>query len=241
MFRTHHSSLHPYDSLWLFLASHVLEKFLSTDHVILLSLWSNCLLQTYIFFISTLILYLWSHHHKHFFFTQLWQRELSSLFDSPPLSLSLPSTGLNPPTLPSPDSCLFSPTLCRDLIEGNHSDKKPPMMQQSYMCVCAHFCVVVWWRDILSFYTATFSALSLSPPPLKCHAALSTHLPYYPPNKLFVWHRRGTEAERESERAREREREGDEKEAGELLLLTGTIVLDLWEHLFNIRRFRGLY
>lgn len=35
----------------------------------------------------------------------------------------------------------------------------------------------------------TSSPLSLSPSPLKCHAVLSTHLTFYPPNKPFVWHR----------------------------------------------------
>lgn len=140
-----------------------------------------------------------------------------------------------PPNLPSPDSCLFSPTLSRDLIEGNHSDEKPPTMM---LLCCVHIRACVFMCShargggsslILPLTNPTTSSpLSLSPPPLKCHAALSTHLPCYPPNKPFVWHRE--EALRPGERGR------DEKEAGRLLLLTGTIVSDLWEHLLNIRR-----
>lgn len=48
-----------------------------------------------------------------------------------------------PATLPSPDSYLFTPTPSRDLIEGNHSDKKPPtIMPQCCVCVCM---CEEWW------------------------------------------------------------------------------------------------
>lgn len=49
-----------------------------------------------------------------------------------------------PPTTPQPlpplDSCLFSPTLSTDLIEGNHSDKKPPTMMLLHLRICARLC-----------------------------------------------------------------------------------------------------
>lgn len=129
----------------------------------------------------------------------------------------MPSTGLNPQTLPSPDSCLFSPTLCRDLIEGNHSDKKPPTMTPLCLRVCVRTCLCVCVCEkrermggrrgepgssllLPPFNPYTSSPLSLSPPPLKCHVALSTRLPCYPPppNKPFV--RQSEEALRLGER-----------------------------------------
>lgn len=116
-----------------------------------------------------------------------------------------------PPTLLSPDSCLFSPTLSMDLIEGNHSDKKPPTM----MLLCLHVCLRLYMFVCVWVNPTTSSPLSLSPPPLKCHAALSTRLPCYPPQRAFcVPQRRGTEAERETEAG---------GEAGQLLLLTGCL------------------
>lgn len=41
-----------------------------------------------------------------------------------------------PGALPHLDSCLFSPTLSTDLIEGNHSDKKPPTMMPPHSGLC---------------------------------------------------------------------------------------------------------
>lgn len=66
----------------------------------------------------------------------------------------------------------------------------------------------------------TSSPLSLSPPPLKCHAALSTCLPYYPPPTSLLC---GTE-----EALRPRERQASS--------CCWLVVSDLWEHLLNIRR-----
>lgn len=129
----------------------------------------------------------------------------------------MPSTGLNPQTLPSPDSCLFSPTLCRDLIEGNHSDKKPPTMTPLCLRVCVRTCLCVCVCEkrermggrrgepgssllLPPFNPYTSSPLSLSPPPLKCHVALSTRLPCYPPPPQQAFcapERRGAEAGRE--------------------------------------------
>lgn len=154
-----------------------------------------------------------------------------------PISI-VPSTGLNPPTLPSPDSCLFSPTLSRDLIEGNHSDKKPPTIMllcfRVHGCLCTFMCVWEWeegWGSSFASITipTTSFPLSLSLPPLKCHAALSTRLPCYSPQHAFcIAQRRGTEAEREWQRGqREWER------ASSCCCL---VVSDLWERLLNIRR-----
>lgn len=64
-----------------------------------------------------------------------------------------------PPTLPSPDSFLFSPTLIRDLIEGNHSDKKPPIL----LCVCVGVCVWVGGDPLLLTHPTR-------PPPLLSHS-----------------------------------------------------------------------
>lgn len=95
------------------------------------------------------------------------------LFLSLPLSLHLwvwaPS-----PLLLSSDSRLFSPTLSRDLIEGNHSHKKP---SQWCCCTCVYMSTFV--RAPFPSSPATTSPLLLSPPspsppPLKCHVALST-------------------------------------------------------------------
>lgn len=58
---------------------------------------------------------------------------------------------------------------------------------------------------------------------MPCH--FSTHLPGYPPNKLFVSYR--------EEPLKLTERDGG-NDAGQLLSLTGTIVMDLWEHVLNI-------
>lgn len=130
------------------------------------------------------------------------------------ISSFLPSTGLNPLTLPSPDSCLFSPTLSRDLIEGNHSDKKLPTMM--LLCLHARTCLYVcekggWGSSLLlpPFQPHhLLSSLTLSTTiKMPCRSLdLSTLLS--PPNKPFVWHRRGTEAARET---------------GQLLLLTGCL------------------
>lgn len=82
------------------------------------------------------------------------------------------------------------------------------------------------------FNPYTSSPLSLSPPPLKCHVALSTRLPCYPPppNKPFV---------RQSEEAlRLGERDGVGW-GGRASACCWLVVSDLWEHLLNIRRAGG--
>lgn len=97
-----------------------------------------------------------------------------------------------------------------------------------HACACVFTCAYVRGGGSSLIFPltnpTTSSPLSHSPPPLKCHAALST--PLSPRQAFCVAERRGAEARRER----------DEKEAGQLLLLTGTVVSDLWEHLFNIRR-----
>lgn len=88
-----------------------------------------------------------------------------------------------PGALPHLDSCLFSPTLSTDLIEGNHSDKKPPTMMPLHSGLCA----------LPPSNPTTSPPLQLSPPPLKCHAILSTHpeppLTLFPSHRLQRWRR----------------------------------------------------
>lgn len=77
----------------------------------------------------------------------------------------MPPCRRTPSPLPHLDSCLFSPPLSTDLIEGNHSDKKPPTMMPPHSGLCA----------LPPSNPTTSPPLQLSPPPLKCHAVLSTH------------------------------------------------------------------
>lgn len=117
---------------------------------------------------------------------------------------------------------LFSPTLIRDLIEGNHSNEKAPYNDAAVMCelvhlfVCAYVCV--WVRKIArgrrsspllpSSNPTTSSPLSLSAQPLKCHAALSTCLACYPPIEPLCDAEKGPQREGDTERERERWKRG---------------------------------
>lgn len=132
------------------------------------------------------------------------------------LSLHL-SVGVSPSPLPlSSDSRLFSPTLCRDLIEGNHSDKKPP---QSCGCTCLCSCP----RMCAHLFHPT-----LPPPPIKIPCcSLDPCLALYLPKRAFcVAQKRATVSGREWEEA--------------LVIGAGggsaSVVSDPWEHLLNIRR-----
>lgn len=206
---------HHRGSLWLFSTLYVLLRLLSSKHVSVsfsvpvvklscISLQWNGQKEYFqkqidcvFFFLYLLILCLWTEIS---FLVLSMSRKSSPYWLMPHLTL-LAFYWFEPPTLPSPDSCLFSPTLIRDLIEGNHSDKKPPIL----LCVCVGVCVWVGGRSSASNPSnpTTSPPLSLSPPPLKCHAALSTRLPYYPPNKLFVWHWEEALRLRESEKERD--------------------------------------
>lgn len=159
---------------WLFLAFHVQVKFLSLE-----------LMFHYVTIIFSI---------QHFCVVK---QLIVSFCLTPHLSF-IAFYWFESPTPPSPDSCLFTPTLSRDLIEGNHSDKKPPTMML-LCCVHIHVCVCVCCVLMCAYVRGGGSSLilpltnpttsfplSLSPAPLKCHAALSTHLPCYPPNKPFV-------------------------------------------------------
>lgn len=111
------------------------------------------------FFLSLLILCLWTENHKHISFLVLSMSRKSSPYWLMPHLTLLAFYWFEPPTLPSPDSCLFSPTLIRDLIEGNHSDKKPPIL----LCVCVGVCVWVGGDPLLLTHPTR-------PPPLLSHS-----------------------------------------------------------------------
>lgn len=170
---------HHRGSLWLFSTLYVLLRVLSSKHVSVFFFFCPCG-QTVLyfsavkwpkrvfsktdwlcfflsFFLSLLILCLWTENHKHISFLVLSMSRKSSPYWLMPHLTLLAFYWFEPPTLPSPDSCLFSPTLIRDLIEGNHSDKKPPIL----LCVC----VGVWvGGDPLLLTHPT------RPPPLLSHS-----------------------------------------------------------------------
>lgn len=112
-------------------------------------------------------------------FISFWQAEQEAVFKKQTIwfqvylmdsfFLSPFIRGCHPPSprLFSSDSCLFSPTLGRDLIEGNHSDKKPP---QSCCCTCTYVSMYMRASSIQPCHHLS------STPPLKCHVALSTHV-----------------------------------------------------------------
>lgn len=169
---------HHRGSWWLFSTLYVLLRLLSSKHVsvfFFLSLWSNCpvflcsemskksifknRLIVFFFFLSLLILCLWTENHKHISFLVLSMSRKSSPYWLMPHLTLLAFYWFEPPTLPSPDSCLFSPTLIRDLIEGNHSDKKPPIL----LCVCVGVCVWVGGDPLLLTHPTR-------PPPLLSHS-----------------------------------------------------------------------
>lgn len=122
----------------------------------------------------------------------------------------------------SSDSRLFSPTLSRDLIEGNHSDKKPP---QSCGRTCVYMSAYV--RAPLPSNPATTSPVLLPPIKMPC-CSLDPCLALYLPKRAFcVAQKRATVSGREWEEALVIGAKGGG---------SSPVVSDLWEHLLNIRR-----
>lgn len=95
----------------------------------------------------------------------------------------------------SSDSCLFSPTLSRDLIEGNHSDKKPP---QSCGCTCVYMSAYVRASSIQPCHHLA----SVAPPIKMPCCSLDPCLALYLPKRAFcVPQKRATVSGREWEEA----------------------------------------
>lgn len=114
------------------------------------------------------------------------------LFLSLPLSVHLWVWAPSPLLLCS-DSRLFSPSLSRDLIEGNHSHKKP---SQWCCCTCVYMSTFV--RAPLPSCPALCCSLN-PPPPIKMpRCSVDPCLALYFPKRAFcgAW-RRGTVSGRE--------------------------------------------